>query len=330
MKLKKNLEILAVAAILSAAGAATAYGAWGQDATGHWYQNRDGSYASSGVVGIDGKEYFFNDAGYMMTGWQELGGSWYYFDTASGAKAYDWTVVDGVTYYFDSTKGGAMQKGWVLIKNNWYYLDESTGARATGWLNTGGNWYYMDPNNGGVMHTGWLDLGSDKYYFEGGVMKTGAFSVGDFMYATYTSGDKAGAIKRNTEETNPTTGDKIRYDEEGKANWWNADEGKWYPFTKANANSGFTAEVDEESIRDIKYDLYGQYRKTITGSSSQQNKAKESVWEGRVYRKLQGLLAEAEIQSYISRVKSVAGSKGKYVPREDVDEDELWRIEISF
>ena len=327
--MKKRAALFA-AAIFAAAGTITAYGGWNQDGTGYWYQNRDGSYPSSGVVGIEGKEYLFNDAGYMMTGWQQLGGNWYYFDTASGAKALGWVCVDGTNYYFDPLKSGAMQKGWILLDNSWYYLNESTGGQVNGWLEQGGKWYYMNPANGGVMQTGWLDLNGERYYFEGGVMKTGAFSYGGFMYDAYLSGDKMGALKRNVEETNPLTGDKIRYDQEGKANLWDEDKGRWYTFTEDNANSGFRAGADAMKLREIKYDMYGEYRKTITRSSSQQNKAKESVWEDRVRRKMQGMISEAEIQSYISQVKSVAGSKSKYVQQENVDEEGVWRKEIQF
>lgn len=39
---------------------------WKQDSTGWWYQNADGSYPKSVWQQIDGKYYYFNDAGYML------------------------------------------------------------------------------------------------------------------------------------------------------------------------------------------------------------------------------------------------------------------------
>lgn len=39
---------------------------WKQDSTGWWYQNADGSYPKSTWQLIDGKYYYFNEAGYML------------------------------------------------------------------------------------------------------------------------------------------------------------------------------------------------------------------------------------------------------------------------
>ena len=36
----------------------------------------------------------------MVTGWQRLGGEWYYFDR-SGAMKTGWQSIDGVRYYFN-------------------------------------------------------------------------------------------------------------------------------------------------------------------------------------------------------------------------------------
>lgn len=40
---------------------------WKQDSTGWWYQNSDGSYPKSTWQQIDGKYYYFNEAGYMVS-----------------------------------------------------------------------------------------------------------------------------------------------------------------------------------------------------------------------------------------------------------------------
>ncbi|MGJ0962296.1 hypothetical protein ACR75P_11495 [Faecalicoccus pleomorphus] len=44
-----------------------------------------------------GQRYYFNNAGYMLTGWQLIEGKYYYFD-ASGAMAKDTWIGD---YYVD-------------------------------------------------------------------------------------------------------------------------------------------------------------------------------------------------------------------------------------
>lgn len=42
-------------------------GEWKQDATGWWYQNDDGGYPVSTWQEIDGKQYYFNENGYLLT-----------------------------------------------------------------------------------------------------------------------------------------------------------------------------------------------------------------------------------------------------------------------
>lgn len=76
----------------------------------------------------------FNGSGAMTTGWQSIGGKWYYF-TSSGAMATGWQTIGGKYYYFESSG--------VMAANKWvgnYYLT-SSGVMATNtWI---GN-YYVD------------------------------------------------------------------------------------------------------------------------------------------------------------------------------------------
>lgn len=66
----------------------------------------------------------------MLTGWQVVGSSWYYFDG-----------------------DGAMQSGWICLEGSWYYLGgNNDGAMKTGWIRNGGRNYYLTP--GGV----WKDI----------------------------------------------------------------------------------------------------------------------------------------------------------------------------
>ena len=64
----------------------------------------------------------------MQAGWQNLGGSWYYFDGS-----------------------GAMTTGWQVVGGKWYYMNES-GVMRTGWLDLGGKKYYLDAS--GAMYAG--------------------------------------------------------------------------------------------------------------------------------------------------------------------------------
>lgn len=66
-------------------------GQWIKDKKGWWYKYPDGSFPRNQWQQINGRYYFFNVNGYMLTGWQELDGfgyykerSWYYFDPENG------------------------------------------------------------------------------------------------------------------------------------------------------------------------------------------------------------------------------------------------------
>lgn len=110
-----------------------------------------------GWMSQDGKTYYYDDNGTMVTGWLEN---------------------DGKRYCFD--QNGVMCTGWMKTNDGkWYWFDQD-GVMHTGWLDTGGReWYYFDPDTG-IMRTGWLEFGGQRYYFaestEGmviGVMWTG-------------------------------------------------------------------------------------------------------------------------------------------------------------
>lgn len=63
----KKTRLLIVTAILSAIMTTTAFaGEWKQDTSGWWYQNDDGSYPVNSWQNIDGKQYYFNESGYML------------------------------------------------------------------------------------------------------------------------------------------------------------------------------------------------------------------------------------------------------------------------
>lgn len=64
------------------------------------------------------------------TGWQWIGGKWYYYDL-NGDKQTGWQCVNGKYYYMDTN--GIMKTGWLYDGGKWYYLNAS-GERRSGWL----------------------------------------------------------------------------------------------------------------------------------------------------------------------------------------------------
>lgn len=120
----------------------------GQPIKNQWYIDK------SGV------NYYLNEDGYMVTGWQMIQEKWYYFDS-TGAMQTGWKLVDGSWYYMD--KSGAMKTGWFQDYNGkWYYLNNN-GTMKSGWLQNSGIWYYL--NTDGSMETGSKIIDGSLYTF---------------------------------------------------------------------------------------------------------------------------------------------------------------------
>lgn len=79
---------------------------WLQDNIGWWYRNPDSSYTTNNWQLIDGKWYYFNSAGYRVTGWVDWEGNSYYCDPVNGEMLTNMIVPDGSGRRVDST--GAM------------------------------------------------------------------------------------------------------------------------------------------------------------------------------------------------------------------------------
>ena len=99
-----------------------ASGQWVQDAKGWWYRRADGSWPKSQWIelGWNGVNswYYFNESGYMVTGWREDGGYTYYLNSVSdgtrGQMLTGWHQIDSIWYYFNKLTGGPQGS---LVKN---------------------------------------------------------------------------------------------------------------------------------------------------------------------------------------------------------------------
>ena len=110
-------------------------GSWILNSTGWWFAYEDGTWPSNGIYKINGMNYAFDAAGYMITGWYQNQEGWYYF---SGS--------------------GEMMTGWQLVNGAWYYLDgenvEHPGLMVSGCKKgIGGQTYFFQGS--GAMYTGW-------------------------------------------------------------------------------------------------------------------------------------------------------------------------------
>lgn len=174
-----------------------------------WYRHGDGSYTRSDWEKIDGKYYYFDNAGWMVTGWKLIEGKWYYMNGSgvkitnawignyyvdgSGVMATDtwignyyvdengvWVpgkqkdvgwIQSGEKWWYRHSDGSYTVSNWEKINGQWYYFD-SAGWMMTGWIVLGDSWYYLDAS--GAMHKGWLEEGGNKYYLNPEANASGA------------------------------------------------------------------------------------------------------------------------------------------------------------
>jgi glucan-binding YG repeat protein/cell wall-associated NlpC family hydrolase len=167
-------------------------------ATQRWaFRNADASASGStaagssssattpaGWVTTNGATYYYQN-GAKVTGEQQIGGSWYYFDETTGAMKTGFVrltgsyLVNGAkTVYYDAS--GKMLYGEQQIDGSWYYFDEGTGAMATGFVRLTGSYLAGGPKTvyydaAGKMLYGEQQIDGSWYYFDEG---SGAMSTG--------------------------------------------------------------------------------------------------------------------------------------------------------
>ena len=171
----------------------------------NWYYLIPGSgRMATGWTQVGGAWYYFNSSGIMQTGWLSLSGTWYYLLSPNGAMATGWERINNKWYYFATSgamvtgfynisnnryyfsSSGAMVTGWQKISNYWYYFN-SSGAMQKGWQKISNKWYYFDAN--GRMATGWLKVSNKWYFFNSsGAMATGWLKVSSKWYYFNSSG----------------------------------------------------------------------------------------------------------------------------------------------
>jgi len=108
---KKLVSTVLTALLVMGITPVSASAEWRSDSTGWWY-SQGNSYVK-GWNEINYKWYYFDNNGYMKTGWLKSSGNWYYLKS-SGEMAKG-TVIDGYIINND----------WVWITNYKYNVDEA-------------------------------------------------------------------------------------------------------------------------------------------------------------------------------------------------------------
>ena len=153
----------------------------------------------------NGKWYFYDSNGNVVTGWVFINGYWYYFDV-NGIMQIGWFKDTNNCWYYLNPKAGALlgvrMSGWIQdLDGNWYQLDIKSGVMQTGWYqDTDGKWYYLNNKSDGykgAMKTGWIYDNSNWYFLNNksdgykGSMKTGWYQDRGKWYYSYSNGAMA-------------------------------------------------------------------------------------------------------------------------------------------
>ena len=175
------------ASSLTGAGVSVEY-KWEADGNGWWYDNEDGTYAKNEFREIEGKTYYFNAEGYMVTGWKEIDGQWYFFYPAGDMKKNAWEGnywlgengamvredwVDDHKYYVGKDGAWIENYGiprWIRDGVGWWYDNGDGTYPKEEFKNIDGTDYYFD--NRGYMASDWIMIDSAWYCFDGsGIMQ---------------------------------------------------------------------------------------------------------------------------------------------------------------
>lgn len=171
----------------------------------NWYYldpENEGLMLSSCKKIIKEKEYSFKKDGSMITGWEYVKGTgWYYY--GNNGKVRGWKKLNNVWYYLDPEnnglmlsnchriiagkeyafkKSGDMITGWEYVSGKWYYYGNF--GKVTGWKQVDNIWYYLDSSKNGVMVSDqWKKINGQWYFLnKSGAMATNWFYRGGWFY----------------------------------------------------------------------------------------------------------------------------------------------------
>ncbi len=176
---------------------------------GDWYYFRENGYgwerggtkhrASTGLTQIEEDYYYFDDTGVMQAGcWivtddeDGTGKAKYYLD-ADGKAVSGWQQIDGAWYYFNSYTRAASSGLISFVGGYHYFFDEEGVMQAGCWRYTGDEWGWRYFSGDGLMVQsiyGVAEAGTEEVYIPPEVtllndIRISSVDTGSFSYMTH-------------------------------------------------------------------------------------------------------------------------------------------------
>ena len=153
---------------------------WHHYSSGSMYY-QDGK-RTRGWADIDGARYYFDEKGFMATGWKEIepdSGNWYHFGE-DGALDFGWYKEGNVWYYLDLETGRMYDNGLTTIGKFTYYFYDWGGMANSWWYEAeDGGWYYFS-GSGAMKSASWVQWKGRWYYLTETGRMTADTWVGDY------------------------------------------------------------------------------------------------------------------------------------------------------
>lgn len=131
-----------------------------------YYANPDGSCLLNGFHTLDGKDYYFSDAGvsFRKRWLQDNKNRRRYFNDEGYMEKSNWFATESTSTITGPVTVGMDEEEITTTKLTWYYADENGYIVTEGNINIGGQEYKLNKN--GTMFTGWSNIkGSQDYYY---------------------------------------------------------------------------------------------------------------------------------------------------------------------
>ena len=138
-----------------------------------------------GLYEYEGSTYYFNEQGFMQTGWVELEDGWRYF-AEDGKMLIGWLQIGNVWYYLDPETGLMYNDGLATIGKSAYYFYDWGGMASDWWYEASDGWYFFG-GSGAMKSAQWLEWEGDWYY----LTETGRMAVDTEVGGYYLNADGA-------------------------------------------------------------------------------------------------------------------------------------------